>query len=140
MGIEFKINITKKIKVNGKEYDSLDEVPEAHRQTVQNALNSAETGTPGKFNINGVGYDSPEAMPPEVRKIYENSVNKAKAMALEKGIDLSELGLTPGSSLQFTLGVQPGAPVQESGLSLRTIIILATITALSVLAILFAPK
>ena len=56
MGIEFKVNIKRKITVNGVEYGSVEEVPPEHRQTVQNALNSAGTLTGhSKITVNGRG-------------------------------------------------------------------------------------
>lgn len=152
MGIDFNINITRKIKVNGKEYDSLEEVPQEHRQAVQDALGAAGTGAPGKININGTGYDSPEAMPPEARRIYDESLGKARALAQEKGIDLAAFGIKPGPdgqpapeaepglSIQLNLNAPPGAPAQEGGLSLRTTVILAILAALALLLIFFAPK
>lgn len=90
MGIDFNISIKRKITVNGKEYGSLDEVPEEHRQNVQNALGAAEFGAGGcKITVNGIGYDSPEAMPPDARKIYEEALKKAETAAQRSGPPLS---------------------------------------------------
>ncbi|HAF96638.1 MAG: hypothetical protein A2X34_08405 [Elusimicrobia bacterium GWC2_51_8] len=122
MGIDFKINITRKIIVNGKEYGSLDEVPEEHRHNLQNAMGMADTSPSGKFIVNGVGYDSPDAMPPEVRKIHDEAFMKARAMAKEKHINLSDFG------------IQPGGSVQAGGLSLRTTVIIIVLAALFLLA------
>lgn len=97
MGIEFKINITKKIKLNGKEYGSIEEVPAEQRELVQNAINSAvTTGGHGKFTVNGAGYDSVEAMPPDVRAIYEQALVKAKAAAQRTGMPLPANTGNPG--------------------------------------------
>lgn len=88
MGFDFNISIKRKFTVNGKEYGSLDEVPVEHRRTVQNALNSVESGG-RRITVNGAGYDSPEAMPPDVRKIYEEALGKADAEARRTGMTLS---------------------------------------------------
>ncbi len=85
MGIDFKINITRKIKVNGKEYGSPEEVPEQFRQTVKDALGQAGAGG---INFNGVTYAGPEAMPPEVRRVYEQALEKAGAEAARSGQQL----------------------------------------------------
>jgi len=127
MGIDFKINVTRKITVNGKEYESLEDVPEEHRHTVQNAMGMAGTAAPGKMIVNGVGYDSLEAMPPETRRIYDDALRKAGEAAQRKGINLSGFGM------------QPGSPAQEGGLSPRTTIILIILAALYLLAKFFSP-
>lgn len=87
MGIDFKINITRKIKVNGTEYGSPEEVPEQFRQTVKDALGQAGAGS-GGINFNGVTYDGAEAMPPEVRRVYEQALEKAGAEAARSGQQL----------------------------------------------------
>ncbi len=125
MGMEFNVNIKRKIKVNGKEYDSLEEVPEQFRQTVQHALDSA--GAPGvhrKITVNGVGYDSVEAMPPDARRLYEDALKKA-----------DETG--PRSSADAPSPI-PNAPVQERALSKRTIIVLVLLAGLAILLKFFA--
>ena len=127
MGIEFKINIKRKITINGKEYGAPEEVPEQFRQTVQNALDSA--GTPGghrKITVNGVGYDNVEAMPPDARRIYENALKKDDEAAHRTNAD------TPRPL--------PGAPVPEEGISRRTIVVLVLLAGLALLLKFLAPK
>ena len=81
MGIDFNIDIKRKITVNGKEYGSPEEVPEQYRQIVQGALSSAASPTGhSKITFNGVSYDSPEAMPSDTRRLYDESLGKPKAM------------------------------------------------------------
>lgn len=124
MGINFKINFTTKIKVNGKEYGSPEEVPEPQRQIVKDAMKSAYApGGHSRISVNGIGYDSPEAMPPDVRTTYEEALKKAEVTAQQIG--------TPAL---------PGAPVQESGVSLRTTIFLILIVGLALLLIIYTPK
>jgi hypothetical protein len=118
MGIDFNINIKRKITVNGKEYGSPEEVPEQYRQIVQGALNSAAspTGHSG-ITFNGIGYDSPEAMPPDTRVMYEETLRKAKAAAQNTGCTVP----------------LPATPAPEGALSKRTIIILLLLTGLILL-------
>ena len=127
MGMEFNVNIKRKIKVNGKEYDSLEEVPEQFRQTVQHALDSA--GAPGvhrKITVNGVGYDSVEAMPPDERRLYEDALKKAEGVAQLTGADAPR--------------PLPDAPVPEGGISKRTIMVLVLLAGLALLLKFFAAK
>jgi len=125
MGIEFNFSIKRKITVNGKEYDSLDEVPERERQILQNAIKSGG-GLAGnkKLIVNGVGYDSPEDMPPDARRVYEESLGKAKAMAQRTG---SSLILPENSS-------------PEGGLSKWAIIAFFLLVGLVLLMKFFMPK
>jgi len=71
-----------RIKFNGKEYGSADEMPVDIRQTYEQALAAmADPGhakgivvhaqTSSKINFNGTEYDSAEHMPPDVRRTYE---------------------------------------------------------------------
>ncbi len=129
MGMDFKISFKTKITVNGKEYGSMDEVPEEHRETVRNALDSAATPFGrSKITVNGVGYDSVEAMPPDVRKKHEEILKKAEAEALRSGTTLS------------AMGIRPETPPKEGGLSLRTTIILVLLAGLLLLLKFYGPK
>lgn len=95
MGIDFKINIKRRIKINGKEYGSLEEVPLEFRKTVQDALGAAGTpGSRGKITVNGVSYDSAEAMPQDVRLIYERSLKKAEEAGEDVSPGPARFGLT----------------------------------------------
>ncbi|MFA5161205.1 MAG: hypothetical protein WC421_03080 [Elusimicrobiales bacterium] len=121
MGIDFHINIKRKITVNGKEYGSPEEVPEHYRQTVRNVLDSAGTLAGGsKITVNGMGYDSPEAMPPDTRRIYEESLRKAKVVSQNTGMPMPALE-------------------QEGALSRRAIIILLLLAGLILLLKFFRP-
>ena len=127
MGIEFKVNIKRKITINGKEYGSPEEVPEQFKQTVQHALDSAGApGTHPKITLNGVGYDSVEAMPADARMIYEAALKKAE-------------GASPRTDTDAP-GPLPAAPVPEGGLSKRTIVVLALLLGLALLLKFLAHK
>ena len=118
MGIDFNINIKRKITVNGKEYGSPEEVPEQYRQIVQSAISSAGAITGhSKITFNGVGYDSPEAMPPDTRMRYEETLSKAKAVTQ-----------SAGSTVPL-----PTTSAPEGTLSKRTIIILLLLAGVALL-------
>jgi len=122
MGIDFNISIKRKIVVNGKEYGSLEEVPEQHRHTVQNAMDSAAfAGRNSTLTVNGVVYDSPEAMPPDTRRIYEESLRKAKEMSQRTGMPM------------------PGTLSPEGMLSERTVITILLLAGLYLLLKYFQP-
>ena len=65
-----------KYLINGKEYDSLDQVPEELRALVQGAFQAGQgisqtsVLTQSKYVYNGKEYKSLEEMPPEVRAIF----------------------------------------------------------------------
>lgn len=82
MGINFSIKTS--IKFNGKEYGSVDEMPDDVRQAYQGVMasikNPAMTRSTGfsfqfaskpKIVFNGVEYAGVDQMPPEIRKTYE---------------------------------------------------------------------
>jgi hypothetical protein len=142
MGISFKVNITKKIKINGKEYGSVEEVPEQYRQAVQNALGTAQSGlTAGKITVNGIGYDSPSDMPPDVKATYEEALAKAQAAAKENGMAPEEIGVRTGNNPQLSINTNPEQAVkEEGGLSVRTMIILVLLAALAILTLTHAPR
>lgn len=133
MGIDFKINFQTKIKVNGKEYGSVEEVPPEHRHIVQDAMASAQNPFGhAKLTVNGVGYDKPEDMPPDARRTYEEALQKARDIARRTGDDTPLPDQRPGAL--------NGAPVRESGLSGRTLAILLILIAAAFLIKYFTPK
>lgn len=86
MDINFNVNIKRKYKVNGKEYDSPEEMPADVREAFKKAMES-----PGATEIkvtkekahtriffNGREYDSIEAMPADVRQTYEKILKSAR--------------------------------------------------------------
>ena len=76
------ITVRKKIIVNGREYKSVEEMPENIRNAYRNAM--AAAGGPGhainpegskvKIVFNGQVYKSAEDMPLEVRRIYDGAM------------------------------------------------------------------
>ncbi len=73
-----EINYRKKFTINGKEYDSIEEVPEPYRALVQNLNDSGKPTSKGlqdpqiKYKINGKEYNSIEEIPEEYRELVQN--------------------------------------------------------------------
>lgn len=127
MGIDFKVNFKTKIKINGKEYGSVEEVPEEHRGTIQNAMSAAKgPGGHKKMIVNGVGYDNIDEMPPEVRDRYKEALSKAKVITQSSNTSPQEL--------------RSGNIKPEGFLTSRTVTILILLAGLAILLKLFAPK
>lgn len=78
--MSINISIKRKFVVNGKEYGSVDEMPEQVRDAYKKAAETLGTGTTGaphiqatstKIVFNGQEYPDKESMPSDVRKMYE---------------------------------------------------------------------
>jgi len=83
MGINLVLKT--RIKFNGKEYGSADEMPADERQAYERAMASwadpghangmiIRTQMSSKITINGQEYDGADHLPPEVRKTYETAM------------------------------------------------------------------
>jgi len=90
------ITLKREFKVNGKEYNTIADMPNDVREAFERAMNPQSTtgrqigpasmGT--KIRFNGTEYDSPDAMPPHVRQLYEQLMR-----ALETGSVTPEVAL-----------------------------------------------
>jgi hypothetical protein len=116
------INVKTKIIINGKEYNSQDELPPELRKVYDQALANRSASqqmqiTSGsKITFNGQTYNNREEMPEEVRRIYDSAVD-----AIDKNHDgipdaLQKGGLevlpTPGTSTPMA-----PLPAQQSPIS-----------------------
>ena len=80
MGVKMNVKFTvkRKLVVNGKEYGSLEEMPDEDRRIYEKAVNSSTDMRAGtsfshakvKIAFNGRQYESPEGMPEDVRDLY----------------------------------------------------------------------
>ena len=72
-----KISLKKKIKYNGQEYSSVEELPPEARSAYEKAMagNSGRVST--KIVFNGREYASPEQMPTTERQLYEDAMKLA---------------------------------------------------------------
>jgi hypothetical protein len=113
MGI--KVTINKKFIVNGKEYRSLDEMPQNIREAYEKALSVSAggglpVGPPGvtaRITFNGKSYAGVEEMPADVRQAYESLM-----AAVEGGKET-----VPGAVPLQAVSAKPIEPSSPSSLS-----------------------
>ncbi len=82
-----KFDVKYKFKVNGKEYNSLDEMPAPIREAYEKAVADKEgieqgniaSVTAGKIVFNGQEYASVDSMPSDVRQMYETIMKTVKS-------------------------------------------------------------
>ena len=77
------VNVKRKFKINGKEYNSIEEMPADIRNAFEKAMSSqAGTINPAvtqtKIIFNGTEYPSIDAMPQDVRQLYEKILKSAE--------------------------------------------------------------
>ena len=90
------ITLKREFIVNGKEYTSIEDMPNDVREAFERAMNpQSATGRQigplsmgAKIRFNGTEYESHDAMPPHVRQLYEQLVK-----ALETGSVTPEVAL-----------------------------------------------
>src|SRR5437868_11950782 len=72
-----KINLKTKIKYNGQEYSSVEELPPEGRSAFEKAIAENRGTVSSKIVFNGQEYASPEQMPPSERQLYEDAIKLA---------------------------------------------------------------
>ncbi len=106
-----KVSVKSRFVFNGKEYGSLEELPERVREAYRKAATGAPSGIAGvpgggaRVVFNGVGYESVDAMPAEERAVYEG------ALAMARGGHLTPAAGAVGSGGAVAAGPD-GVPVQ----------------------------
>ena len=121
--MELNVNIKRTYQINGRDYQSPEEMPPDVRALFDAAMNStagknaARGPVTGKIVFNNVEYESPDDMPTYLRNIYE----QALSAATEKNEQLPS-GHAPASS-------RPTAP--EHALSVRSLLAAILIAALA---------
>ena len=105
--MNININVKRKFKINGKEYNSINEMPDDIRETFKKAMDSQtrfghtiNQKTQPKIIFNGKEYENINAMPQDVREIYEKVLKAA-----ETGTAPSEIDIT-GMSRGLLMGHQ----------------------------------
>ncbi len=110
--MNININVKRKFKINGKEYNSIEEMPDDLREIFKKTMGS-QTGTVlttshaaerTKIVINGTEYDSVDAIPQDVRRLYENALKGAETGAVLHEIDVAGIysGIMTGSKTPET--------------------------------------
>lgn len=92
------IDFQHKFSVNGKEYDSLHQVPPEMREAIVKALSSRDgaghphgfVDTHAKIIFNDVEYEGPEAMPADIRQIYEGIMKAAGSGTLPTALNITQ--------------------------------------------------
>lgn len=124
-----KIDVKRKLKINGKEYASREEMPEHIRHLYDQALAKSgcldsENAAPfaSKIVFNGNEYESVESMPADVRQLYESfpaaaQGGEADASLLSPGrTKLTETILTQHGHTDWARSdkaIEPASPVKR---------------------------
>ncbi|MFH0802862.1 MAG: hypothetical protein V2A78_10825 [bacterium] len=95
--MNFNVNVKRKLKINGKEYNSVEEMPDEIRKIFMEAINSQasseDKANPSslrtKIIFNGAEYESLDAMPQDVRQLYETVLKAAESGTAPPAADLA---------------------------------------------------
>jgi hypothetical protein len=87
INIQGKINISRKIVVNGREYPSVEEMPSDVRRVYEQAMAGAgtalhatgESGVKAKIVFNGREYANVDTIPDDARGLYETAMEAVRA-------------------------------------------------------------
>ena len=137
------VNVKRKFKVNGKEYNSIEEMPPDIRNAFEKAMalqaGSGQQANPAtmqtKIIFNGTEYQSIDAMPQDVRQLYEKVLKTAETGNAPANIittdDISDM-LTGHKAYGSTNSGNMGNPpkIEPSAFSPRMLIIGAMLIAL----------
>ena len=127
------VNVKRKFKINGKEYNSIEEMPPDIRSAFEKAMASqAGSGTnvttQTKIIFNGTEYQSIDAMPQDVRQLYEKVLKAAETGNAPSNIitasDISGMQAEPKNYGTASLGnMGKPAKIEPTAFSARTLII-----------------
>ena len=140
------VNVKHKFKINGKEYNSIEEMPPDIRNAFEKAM--ASQGDSGqqinpatmqtKIIFNGTEYKSIDAMPQDVRQLYEKVLKAAETGTAPANIitasDISGRQAEPKNYGTTSMG-NMGKPtkIEPTAISPRTLIIGVLLIALIIL-------
>ena len=129
--MNLNISVKRKFTINGKEYNSIEEMPAETREAFEKMMVSRvgsglqaipealRASQPGKIVFNGIEYKSVDAMPQDVRQLYETAlkaVETGAAPAASHGARLS-IGIkreSGTSGAAYPPGVRPPIKVEIS--------------------------
>jgi hypothetical protein len=88
------INVKRKFKVNGKEYNSIEEMPPDIRSAFEKAMavqadKAIPSVTQNKIIFNGIEYKKIEDMPPDVRMLYEKALDAVQSGEVRTGLKIN---------------------------------------------------
>jgi len=113
--IKFNVNVKRKFKVNGVEYNSIEEMPENVRENFKKTMAAMAGSKQGinlavsrtKISFNGAEYDGPDAMPPDARQLYEKALKAAETGDASPEIDLANLVRRVPGETKFEASFSP---------------------------------
>jgi hypothetical protein len=130
------VNVKRKFKINGKEYNSIEEMPQDIRDAFEKAM-ASKTGFGLQMNpasvqtkiiFNGTEYQSIDAMPQDARQLYEKVLKAAETGTAPDNIitanDVS--GMQAGHKIYGTTNMEmTGKPakIEPTAFSPRALII-----------------
>ena len=134
------VNVKRKFKINGKEYNSIEEMPPDIRSTFEKAM-ASQTGSDQQANpatmqtkiiFNGTEYQSIDTMPQDVRQLYEKVLKSVEAGTTRANIipasDLSDMLTGHKTYGNTNMGKPP--KIEPSAFSPQMLIIGAMLIAL----------
>ena len=140
------LNVKRKFKINGKEYNSIEEMPPDIRSTFEKAM-ASQAGSGQQINpatmqtkiiFNGIEYQSIDAMPQDVRQLYEKVLKAAETGTAPANIitagDISDMltgHKTYGNTNMGNMGKPP--KIEPTAFSPQMLIIGAMLIALVIL-------
>lgn len=142
------VNVKRKYKINGKEYNSIEEMPPDIRAAFEKALASQSgksdiSSQHTKIIFNGIEYENIEEMPQDVSELYEKVLKAAEKGETPPGLaiadNISSIRTAPKTS--FNMENMRASLKTEPVFSLRSLIIgIALITLIVLLYIVFQGK
>ncbi len=133
--MDININVKRKFKINGKDYSSIEEMPDDIREIFKktmasqagSALKTGHGAARTKIVLNGTEYDSIDAVPQDVRRLYENVLKGAETGSVPPEIDMTGIyhGMMMGSRTPDTArtGELRRPPKIESSFSPRAVLV-----------------
>ena len=143
--MKINMNVRRTFKVNGKEYNSIEEMPLDIREAFEKDIGlKAGPGnlthpvpTQTKIIFNGTEYSSIDAMPQDVRQLYERVLKSAETGLAPPDIDIAGLSNGMLNETETNRATRQGAirkPLKtESSFSPRALILSAVVVALILL-------
>jgi hypothetical protein len=118
------LNVKRRFIVNGKEYNSVEEMPPELREAYEKAVSSGsgvriqkpQVSLKTKIVFNGKEYDSLDAMPGDIRRVYGSVMKAAEtgevppemlSAALADGPTLTPQGQALHTSLDLPKPIEP---------------------------------
>ena len=127
------LNVKRKFIVNGKEYNSVEEMPPELREAYEKAVRSGadvriekpQVSVETKIVFNGKEYDSLETMPADIRRVYQSvmkSVETGEASPELLSAALGDESTPPRQGATFHTSVDRAKPIEPTSSTPRWVI------------------